>query len=257
MKNQKLFALFVFIAGPIALLASSATDRKIEEAAKASYNYRTVLEDHVKVKASDGIVTLTGTVQDTDDKALAADTVENLPGVTAVKNEIKVKSEYPEHSDAWMAFKIRSRLLVRANVSATSTKVSAVDGVVTLSGTADNIAQKELTEVYAKEIDGVKSVRNEIVVNEKMASNGKMPSNETMGDRMSDKMDDASITSQVKYALLSHKATSALKTKVTTNDGAITITGEAASDAEKSLVTKLAKDVRGVSSVSNNMTVKS
>jgi len=251
MKIQKLSALFIVLAGPIALLASSATDRKIEEAAKASYNYRTVLEDHVKVKASDGIVTLTGTVQDNDDKALAADTVENLPGVTAVKNEIKVKSDYPEHSDAWMAFKVRSRLLVRANVSATSTKVSAADGVVTLSGTADNIAQKELTEVYAKEIDGVKSVRNEIVVNEKVASN------ESMGDKMSDKMDDASITSQVKYALLSHKATSAIKTKVTTNDGAITITGEAASDAEKSLVTKLAKDVRGVTSVNNNMTVKS
>jgi len=251
MKIQKLSALFIVLAGPIALLASSATDRKIEEAAKASYNYRTVLEDHVKVKASDGIVTLTGTVQDNDDKALAADTVENLPGVTAVKNEIKVKSDYPEKSDAWMAFKIRSRLLVRANVSATSTKVSATDGVVTLSGTADNVAQKELTEVYAKEIDGVKSVRNEIVVNEKVASN------QAVGDTMGDKIDDASITSQVKYALLSHKATSAVKTKVTTEDGAITITGEAASDAEKSLVTKLAKDVRGVNSVNNNMTVKS
>jgi osmotically-inducible protein OsmY len=70
-------------------------------------------------------------------------------------------------------------------------------------------------------------------------------------------MDDASITSQVKYALLSHKSTSALKTKVTTNDGVIVVTGEASSDAEKSLVTKLASDVRGVKSVSNNMTVKS
>ena len=37
-------------------------------------------------------------------KALAADTVENLPGVTRVKNEIKIKSSYPEKSDAWMAF---------------------------------------------------------------------------------------------------------------------------------------------------------
>jgi osmotically-inducible protein OsmY len=246
MKIKNISALLVFIAGPIALLASSATDRKIEDAAKSSYNYRTVLEDHVKVKANDGVVTLTGTVQDNDDKNLAADTVENLPGVTSVRNEITVKSTYPEHSDSWMALKIRSRLLVKANVSATSTKVAVTDGNVVLTGTADNSAQKELTAAYAKDIEGVKTVQNEIVVTDKVT-----------GQTIGEKIDDASITSQVKYALLSHKATSALKTKVTTNDGAIVITGEAATDAEKSLVTKLAQDVRGVNSVSNNMTVKS
>src|SRR6185369_5588057 len=142
MKTKHLSALLVFIAGPIALLASTATDRKIEEAAKASYNYRMVLDDHVTVKAKDGVVTLSGIVQDKDEKALAEDTVENLPGVTRVKNEISVKSTYPEHSDKWMALKIRSRLLVKGNVSAKDTKVEVQDGVVTLSGTADNAAQK-------------------------------------------------------------------------------------------------------------------
>ena len=246
MKIKNLSLLFAIIAGPVALLASSATDRKIEDAAKASYNYRTVLEDHVKVKATDGVVTLTGTVQDRDDRALAADTVENLPGVLGVNNEIKIEATYPEHSDAWMAFKIRSRLLVKGNVSATSTKVVVTDGVVTLSGTADNAAQKDLTAAYAKDIDGVKTVQNDIVVKDKAT-----------GATIAETIDDASITSQVKYALLSHKSTSALKTKVTTRDGVVQVTGEAASDAEKALVTKLAQDVRGVKSVGNNMTVRS
>ena len=243
MKITNLSTLFVFVACPLALLASSATDRKIEDAAKASYNYRTVLEDHVKVKANDGVVTLTGTVQDSDDRDLAADTVGNLPGVVTVRNEIKVESTYPEKSDAWMALKIRSRLLVKGNVSATSTKVDVKDGNVMLTGTADNVAQKELTGIYAKEIDGVKSVQNDIVVTDKP----------TVGE----KIDDASITSQVKYALLAHKSTSAVKTKIVTSDGVVLVTGEAASDAEKSLVTKLASDVRGVNSVTNKMTVKS
>lgn len=242
MKTKNLSLLLTLIASPIVLFASSATDNKIEEAAKASYNYRTVLEDHVKVKAKDGIVTLTGTVQDKDDKALAADTVENLPGVIGVKNEIKVESAYPEKSDGWMALKIRGRLLVKGNVSASTTKVEVKEGHVTLSGTADNLAQKELTAIYAKDIDGVKSVQNEIVVTDKPT--------------VSEKLDDASITSQVKFALLTHKSTSALKTKVVTQDGVVLVTGDAASDAEKSLVTKLAGDVRGVSKVSNNMIVK-
>ena len=249
MKNKNLSALLIVIASPLALFASHEDDRKIEAAAKASYNFRAVLDDHVKAKASDGIVTLTGTVQDKDDKMLAEDTVENLPGVTRVKNEIKIKSDHPERSDKWMALKIRSRLLVKANVSASATKVTVDNGIVTLTGTANNSAQKELTEAYAKDIDGVKSVRNEIVVQDPSSAQAR----ETMGD----KIDDASITSQLKYALLTHKATSALKTKVTTNDGVVMITGEAKSDAEKSLVTKLAQDVRGVKSVSNEMIVKS
>jgi len=247
MKTKNLSVLIALIAAPIAVFASSSTDSKIEDAAKASYNFRTVLEDHVTVKANDGIVTLTGVVQDKDQKDLAADTVENLPGVTSVKNEITLKSTYPEYSDAWMAFKIRSRLLVKANVSASNTTVAVQDGVVTLTGTADNMAQKELTAAYAQDIDHVKSVKNDLVVKAQPAT----------GETIGEKIDDASITTQVKYALLSHKSTSALKTKVTTNDGVIVITGEAGSDAEKSLVTKLAEDVRGAKSVSNNMTVKS
>jgi hyperosmotically inducible protein len=264
MKTINLSVLLVLLASPIALFASSDTDRKIEDAAKSSYNYQTVLENNVKVKVNDGVVTLTGTVFDKDQAALAVDTVENLPGVVAVKNEIKVESKYPEKSDAWIAFKIRGTLLVKANVSATSTKVAVEGGNVLLTGTAENLAQKELTTEYAKSIEGVKSVRNEIIVKEQVAmvddskadkaDRTKTGSPQTL--TVGEKIDDASITTQVKFALLQHKSTSALKTKVTTIDGVVRITGDAANDAEKALVTKLASDVRGTKSVNNEMTVK-
>jgi len=247
LKIKTLSALLLLAALPFALLANSATDRKIEDAAKISYNYRVVLNNDVKVKATDDVVTLTGKVEDKQAKDLAADTVANLPGVTGVKNELTLTSAYPEHSDAWIAFKIRSLLLVKGNVSATATKVAVKDGVVTLSGLADNLAQIELTTLYAGEIDKVKSVTNNMVVSDKPST----------GEMIAETIDDASITSQVKFALLTHKSTSALATKVTTNEGRVMITGIAGSDAEKSLVTKLAKDVRGTKSVSNKMTIKS
>ncbi len=259
MKNKKLSALLILVATPLAMFASSATDRKIEEAAKASYNYRTVLEDRVKVKADEGVVTLSGSVSDKEDKALAEDTVENLPGVLSVKNEIKIESTFPEKSDNWMAMKIRSRLLTKSNVSATNTKVTVNGGNVILTGTAKNAAQKELTEAYAKDVDGVLTVKNEIVVTENYSAKSTEHSKDhaNYGDEtMGAKMDDASITGQVKMALLTHKSTSALKTKVTTKDGVVRVTGDANSAAEKSLVTKLAQDVRGTKSVTNDMTVK-
>jgi hyperosmotically inducible protein len=246
MKIKNLPALLVLIASPIALFALSGSDRKIEDAAKASYNYRTVLENHVAVKANDGVVTLTGTVGDRDLKVLAEDTVSNLPGVTRVDNQIALDPALAEHSDGWIAIKLRTQLLVRCIVSAANTTVRVKDGVVTLTGTANNQSQKELTGEYAKEIDWVKSVKNDIVVNAAPA-----PA-ETMGEEN----DDASITSQVKYVLFTHRATSAPKTKVTTTDGCVVITGEAANDAEKSLAGKLAGSIRGVMAVTNNMTVK-
>ncbi len=234
-------------ASTVSLFANSATDRKIEAAAKGSYNFRTLLEDKVTAKANEGVVTLTGKVADQDAKSLAADTVSNLPGVMQVDNRITLDPALEEHSDAWIAWKLRWQLLMHANVSFSDSKIDVKDGVVLLTGTAENLAQKELTAEYAKNIDGVKSVKNQIVVQA-------APGDATT---VAEAIDDASITTQVKFALLSHKSTSAKNTKVETTDGVVAISGEAANDAERSLAGKLAESIRGVKSVTNNMTVKS
>ncbi len=246
MKNNTRIALLLVAVCPVCLLAESETDHRIEQAARESYNYRTVLQEKVDVRSSSGVVTLSGKVQDDDQKFLAEDTVSGLPGVVRVENDIQVVPPAPEHSDGWIAFKVRSTLLVKANVSAATTRVDVKDGVVTLSGTADNIAQKELTGEYAKEIEGVRSVRNALAVSEG-------PPRETVRETV----DDASITGQIKLQLVSHRSTSALRTRVETVNGGVTIMGEADSDAERSLVTKFAESIRGVKSVDNRMTVKS
>jgi osmotically-inducible protein OsmY len=54
---------------------------------------------------------------------------------------------------------------------------------------------------------------------------------------------------------MSHRSTSALHTTVSTSDGVVTLSGIAKNDAEKSLVTKLVTDIKGVNSVNNNMTI--
>jgi osmotically-inducible protein OsmY len=56
--------------------------------------------------------------------------------------------------------------------------------------------------------------------------------------------------------LLSHHSTSALKTKVATKDGVVTLSGNAKNAAEKALVTKLVTDINGVNNVINNMTIE-
>jgi hyperosmotically inducible protein len=230
---------------PTVLLASSV-DRQIEDAANHSYNYKAILNGHVKVKSEDGVVTLTGTVPDKADRALAEDTVENLTGVVRVNNEIAVDTSAPEYSDSWIALKVHSLLLVRANVSDARTKVDVQNGVVTLTGTAESDAQKALTEAYVKSVDHVKSVNNQLVV----VAAAPPPSDTSA-------VDDASITGQVKYQLFTDRNTSAMRTKVKTEHGVVIITGEADSAAEKDIVTRVAESIRGVRSVDNLMTVKS
>jgi osmotically-inducible protein OsmY len=132
-------------------------------------------------------------------------------------------------------------------VSATGTTVYTKDGIVTLQGEASSMAQKELTTEYAKDIDNVKSVINNMTIATTPTMAPATPGNE--------KIDDASITAQVKLALLSHHSTSAIHTGVTTTDGVVTLSGVAKNDAEKSLVTKLTEDIDGVTSVINNMTI--
>ena len=127
---------------------------RIEAAAKKSYVYKTYLKnDSIKTKSQDGVVTLTGTVSEPAHVSLAQDTVESLPGVRSVDNQLKVKAgEAAEHSDTWISLKVRTTLLFHRNVSV-GTGVSVKDGVVTLTGEAASLAQKDLTTEYAKDID--------------------------------------------------------------------------------------------------------
>jgi hyperosmotically inducible periplasmic protein len=243
-----LIVAVVALVGSSVPLRASETDSRIESSFKKTYVYKTYLKDeHIKISSKDGAVTLSGNVADAAHKPMAQDVAGALPGVTSVDNRITVTGEQPaESSDTWISMKVKAALLYRRNVSGTKTEVYVKDGVVTLKGVAASQAQKDLTTEYAKDIDGVKSVANEITVS---------PSLGTRGETSGEKVDDASITAQVKGSLLAHRSTSMLKTKVTTNDGVVTVSGTAKNEAEKALVTKLVTDINGVQSVVNSMTI--
>ena len=252
MKAMYSLALVVAVAalmGSSTPLRASETDSRIESAFKKTYVYKTYLKDeHIKISSKDGAVTLSGSVFNDTHKSMAQDVAEALPGVKSVDNRIEYTGDRAaENSDTWVSMKVKSALLYRRNVSGTKTEVYVKDGIVTLKGEAANQAQKDLTGEYAKDIVGVKDVKNEMTV-------AKIPAkpDQTVGESI----DDASITAQVKATLLSHRSTGVLRTKVETNDGVVTLAGEARNAAEKSLVTKLVEDINGVKSVVNNMTIE-
>jgi osmotically-inducible protein OsmY len=241
-----LAAASVLLSGSTSL--ASDTDDRIESAARGSYVFRTHLkDDSIKADAKDGVVTLTGSVAESSHRSLAEITVEALPGVVRVDNRLTVPKTAPsELSDGWLATKVKSTLLFHRNVRGTATSVEVMDGVVVLTGEATSHAQKDLTTEYACDIEGAKKVVNQMKVTPNSATTDQKPSVE---------IDDASITAQVRLALMSRRSTSSLNTMISTTKGIVTVTGTARNPAEKSLVTKLISDIHGVQDVINNMTL--
>ncbi len=233
-------AAAVLLVTAVPLFASDADDR-IESSFKKSYVYKTYLKDeHIQISSKDGAVTLSGEVLDESHIPMAQDTVEALPGVKSINNIIIVKND---KSDTWVKMKVQSALVFHSNVNASKTDVNVKNGVVTLKGKAISQVQKELTTEYAKDVEGVKEVKNEMTL---------VKADDTFGE----KIDDASITAQVKMTLMMHKSTGVIRTSVTTNNGIVTLSGKAKNEAERDLVTKLTEDVEGVNNVVNKMTIE-
>lgn len=267
-----ILALATSVVLPAGLFANDADDR-IEKSFKDSYTYRTQLKSaDVSADAENGVVTLKGKVETADQKALAEDTVRGLAGVTSVNNQLKVNSEPKESSDEWIALKVRSSLLYHRNVSLMDSDVKVMNGVVTLTGTAASAAEKSLAGEYAADIKGVKNVDNQIAVvtkSDKERAEWKADKDKVAHkadkDRLDakyndhrdagDKIDDASITAQVKGSLAVSRTASAIRTEVTTREGVVTLRGEAKNAAEKELAGKIAKDIRGVRDVNNEIRV--
>ena len=242
-----LLAPALIMMATVVPLRANETDNRVERTIKNSYNYKTYLSrDDIAVHASAGVVTLTGMVVEDSDRALAVETASGTAGVKSVVSELQVKGEQPEtNSDRWISMKVKSALAYHKHVSATDTEVETAGGVVTLKGKADTEAQRELTTAYARDVEGVKQVDNQMTVVGAKA-------HRTAGT----KIDDASITAQIKTSLLFHHSTHTVATKVTTRNGVVILRGEAANGAEKGLVTRLAEDTTGVKRVENLMTIK-
>jgi len=232
--------------------ARGADDETVESSFKKTYIYKRYFKtDNVTVVTSkDGTVTISGNVPDENLRLIAEDTIESLPSVGTVVNKITVTKKIEEHSDPWIESRVRMMLFVRRDMDPDKVEVRVKDGRVILKGEAMSAAEKELAAEYAKDVEGVKNVENSMIV-------VSAPTEKTERTVIVETIDDASIRAQVKLALMYHRSTSTLRTKVESKAGVVTLTGIAKNEAEKELASKLAADVRGVTKVINLMEVLS
>lgn len=127
------------------------------------------------VETESGRVTLLGTVNSPEAKEMAGELAADTRGVVSVDNQLAVDeteetvteraSETASGvgqsiSDTWITTKVKSTLLYSSNVSGTDISVSTEDGVVTLSGTVESEAERDLAIELAGNVRGVTRVES-------------------------------------------------------------------------------------------------
>jgi osmotically-inducible protein OsmY len=179
-----------------------------------------------------------------------------LPGITsaAFADESKASAEHMAETVQSTAADIRVHLALETKLAA-SDAVSAFeidtdvkDGVAYLEGTVESEARKELATEIASSVEGVRSVRNSLVV-----IGGGEPG---MLEKMQDATRDVALTTRVKARLLASDNTSGLAISVSSDDGVVTLEGEVDSETEKELAATIAANTAGVADVHNEIVLE-
>lgn len=115
--------------------------------------------------------------------------------------------------------------------------ITTSEGIVTLKGSVDNILAKERAARIAQTVKGVRAVINNITVDPPFVRT------------------DEQIRDDVQDALLTDPATDLYEIDVKVKDNRVTLGGAVESRKERELCAKVAKGVKGVTDVMNNISV--
>lgn len=121
-----------------------------------------VLSTKVIAEASNGVVTMRGTVESPDAKRAAEQVARNTVGVIAVENRIKVRPH--AFSDREIIENVRQALSRDPFVDRYEISVTAIEGVVYLDGSVDTYYEKSRADDAAARVVGVEAVINNLDV---------------------------------------------------------------------------------------------
>lgn len=212
----------------------------------------------IDVDIEHGVATLTGEVESDVERDLAEQVALGVEGVTEVDNRLQVSGEEVQRqadsersfsariNDATTTATVKSKLLWNRNTEGLDIKVSTRNGIVTLEGQAQSDAASELAERLARNTEGVSQVDNQLKVT---AEAGTAERAREQVDNAGSAISDAWITSKVKSSFLFSSSLDGLDISVDTREGNVTLSGQVASEAEKSLAIETAENIRGVRDV--------
>lgn len=142
------------------------SDEKIKKAVEDAFLYDPrVFSFKPEVKVDNGVVTLTGKVDNLKAKRAAEEDAKNVVGVFTVRNYLKVRPvTIPNNDD--LENDVSNALLRDPYVEEYEIEVEAENGVITLGGAVDSYFEKMQAEDVASRTKGTVAVNNNLVVDE-------------------------------------------------------------------------------------------
>ena len=152
--------------------------------------------------------------------------------------------------DSAITARIESRFAVNEALHPINIKTSTREGVVTLSGSVREEAEKRLAEEVARGVPGVKEVKNEIMVVPVAYSEA-----DTRG--VGQRMRDWKTKTNLRGVLVRSGEFKGLRVDIKVVRGVATLSGVVRSEEQKARLIKEANEARGVTQVIDNLTVNS
>lgn len=154
-----LFIVFMLVANIAA--AQKINDSEIEQAIAIELDFSAAVPSHlIDIEANDGIITLTGITNNLLAKKQARDVALAVKGVRGVVNNIEVLTY--NKSDETIKQDVELALLDDPATDSYEINTKVKDAVVELYGQVESWREKELANVVASGVKGVKKVENYI-----------------------------------------------------------------------------------------------
>lgn len=143
---------------------ASKTDKDIQDRVEKELDWTRQVEDsaNIGVAVDDGVVALSGEVSTYSQKVAAAKAALRTRGVTAVANDIVVRSTGRKSTDAEIAEAARNVLALNVTVPKDSIKIEVRNAVVTLGGVVDWDYQRRAAKRAIENMPSVEGVFSQI-----------------------------------------------------------------------------------------------
>lgn len=208
------------------------------------------------------LLPVTGIAADTTQSAVPP-SVNETPGATKPNPTGTRQMRRSAHpvDDSVITTKVKGKFLKDKQIRKDNIEIKTVDGVVELTGTAKNRANSRHAAALARQVAGVKSVKNDIEIapKETVAAGDPTYKDRSAGKRgngSDQPVSDTWITTKVKAKLAENKEVKGHNISVKTVNGVVHLSGFAGSSDESSKAASLAGDIKGVKSVDNDIKVK-
>jgi hyperosmotically inducible periplasmic protein len=245
---------------------------------------------------SDGVVTLSGEVESAEGRRKAVEIAQTTEGVTRVEDQLRIRTETAATAgeatdadadadararrdreaddtterdrgsaaplgDTWITAKIQSKYFLDDEVKGREIDVTTMNGAVTLSGTVGSEAEKRQALALARNTDGVRTVNDQLRVEQAATGTAGGAAGDTPGRTdwdvpgVENPFGDEWLTTKIQSKFFLDQSVKGSDINVDTREGVVTLKGQVASEEARRTAEQIARGTAGVQRVNNQLQV--